>query len=301
MLAAIRRGDRIVTGGGIIGTVNKVIDDNELLVEIAEGVRVRVHEPLISTVLAKTKPPRLRPRRRTRRAGQRHPGGRATQGFRHEALSRRQERVAEPSPPMSHFPTWKIVLILAVAAFVRWRPRPTWCPGRRPRPCRDWIPHRQIGLGLDLQGGSHLLLDVDTGALIRERLESMVEGVRAALRGARIRYEQLGIAGKAVQVTHPGGRGRARFEEILREARPRNRDRRPRRRRITVGLTEQAIVERETAAVEQALETIRRRIDQFGVSRADHPAPGRGSYRGAAARHQGPRAGHRADRQDRRR
>lgn len=54
MLAAIRRGDRIVTGGGIIGTVNKVIDDNEVLVEIAEGVRVRVHKPLISTVLAKT-------------------------------------------------------------------------------------------------------------------------------------------------------------------------------------------------------------------------------------------------------
>lgn len=54
MLASIRRGDRIVTGGGIIGTVNKVIDDNEVLVEIAEGVRVRVHKPLISTVLAKT-------------------------------------------------------------------------------------------------------------------------------------------------------------------------------------------------------------------------------------------------------
>ncbi|HRK96809.1 MAG TPA: preprotein translocase subunit YajC [Rhodospirillales bacterium] len=54
MLAAIRRGDRIVTGGGIIGTVNKVIDDNEVMVEIAEGVRVRVHKPLISAVLAKT-------------------------------------------------------------------------------------------------------------------------------------------------------------------------------------------------------------------------------------------------------
>ncbi|MBL8658864.1 MAG: preprotein translocase subunit YajC [Rhodospirillales bacterium] len=54
MLAAIRRGDRIVTGGGIIGTVSKVIDDGEILVEIAEGVRVRVHKPLVSAVLAKT-------------------------------------------------------------------------------------------------------------------------------------------------------------------------------------------------------------------------------------------------------
>jgi preprotein translocase subunit YajC len=54
MLAAVRRGDRIVTGGGILGTVSKVIDDNEVLVEIAEGVRVRVQKALISSVLAKT-------------------------------------------------------------------------------------------------------------------------------------------------------------------------------------------------------------------------------------------------------
>ena len=56
MLAAIRRGDRIVTGGGIVGTVSKVIDDNEVQVEIAEGVRVRVHRGLISTVLSKSQP-----------------------------------------------------------------------------------------------------------------------------------------------------------------------------------------------------------------------------------------------------
>lgn len=54
MLAAIRRGDRIVTGGGIIGTVTKVVDDNEVQLEIAEGVRVRVQRALISGVIAKT-------------------------------------------------------------------------------------------------------------------------------------------------------------------------------------------------------------------------------------------------------
>jgi preprotein translocase subunit YajC len=56
MLSAIRRGDRVVTGGGIIGTVVKVIDDNEVQVEIAEGVRVRVQRPAISAILAKTEP-----------------------------------------------------------------------------------------------------------------------------------------------------------------------------------------------------------------------------------------------------
>ena len=56
MLSALRRGDRIVTGGGIIGTITKVIDDNEVQVEIAEGVRVRVQRPAISAILAKTEP-----------------------------------------------------------------------------------------------------------------------------------------------------------------------------------------------------------------------------------------------------
>ena len=56
LLSAIRRGDRVVTGGGIIGTVSKVIDDNELQLEIAEGVRVRVQRQMISGVVAKTEP-----------------------------------------------------------------------------------------------------------------------------------------------------------------------------------------------------------------------------------------------------
>jgi len=56
MLAAVRRGDRIVTGGGIIGTVTKVVDDNELQLEIAEGIKVRVQRQLISGLLAKTEP-----------------------------------------------------------------------------------------------------------------------------------------------------------------------------------------------------------------------------------------------------
>jgi len=56
MLEAVRRGDKVVTGGGIIGTVNKVIDESEISVEIASGVRVRVQRGLLATVLSKTEP-----------------------------------------------------------------------------------------------------------------------------------------------------------------------------------------------------------------------------------------------------
>ena len=56
MLGAVRRGDKVVTGGGIIGTVTRVVDDNELSVEIAKGVRVKVQRGTISGIIAKTEP-----------------------------------------------------------------------------------------------------------------------------------------------------------------------------------------------------------------------------------------------------
>jgi len=56
MLSNLRRGDRIVTGGGIIGTIHKVGGDDELTVDIAEGVRVKVMRSTVTTVLAKTEP-----------------------------------------------------------------------------------------------------------------------------------------------------------------------------------------------------------------------------------------------------
>ena len=56
MLSQLRRGDRVVTGGGIIGTVTKVVDDEAVMVEIAENIRVRVLRGTITAVLAKTAP-----------------------------------------------------------------------------------------------------------------------------------------------------------------------------------------------------------------------------------------------------
>jgi preprotein translocase subunit YajC len=53
MLGGVKRGDRVVTGGGIIGLVTKVISDNELQVELAEGVRVRIIKQTITDIVAR--------------------------------------------------------------------------------------------------------------------------------------------------------------------------------------------------------------------------------------------------------
>lgn len=56
LIANLRRGDRVVTGGGLIGLVTRVISDTEVQVEIAEGVRVRVVRSTITSVLGKAEP-----------------------------------------------------------------------------------------------------------------------------------------------------------------------------------------------------------------------------------------------------
>ena len=56
MVEALRRGDMIVTQGGLIGKVVKVKEDNEIEVELAEGVKVRVVKSTVSQVLSKTEP-----------------------------------------------------------------------------------------------------------------------------------------------------------------------------------------------------------------------------------------------------
>ena len=71
MLDALRRGDRVVTGGGIIGTVNRVASAEEVVVDIAEGVRVRVLRSTISSVLAKTDPAATREAANERGSGRR--------------------------------------------------------------------------------------------------------------------------------------------------------------------------------------------------------------------------------------
>lgn len=56
MVEALRRGDQVVTQGGLIGKVSKVKDESEVEVELADGVKVRVVRSTISQVLSKTEP-----------------------------------------------------------------------------------------------------------------------------------------------------------------------------------------------------------------------------------------------------
>ncbi|MBN9496990.1 MAG: preprotein translocase subunit YajC [Alphaproteobacteria bacterium] len=56
MVEALKRGDRVVTTGGLIGTIQRVVSDREAVLEIADGVRVRIIRSMIAEITAKTEP-----------------------------------------------------------------------------------------------------------------------------------------------------------------------------------------------------------------------------------------------------
>lgn len=171
---------------------------------------------------------------------------------------------------MLRFPTWKIVVILAVCLAGVIYSLPNLFPRAEMERMPEWLPHQQINLGLDLQGGSHLLLEVNLDAVIDERLNSLLDDVRATLRPERIGYRGLGIRGDAVAFTLTDSTTTERAVELLDDLNtdPITRDLEVTdagNGRVEVSLTEAAADELRSTAVQQSLEIVRRRIDEVGT------------------------------------
>ncbi|RUM99852.1 protein translocase subunit SecD [Pseudaminobacter arsenicus] len=141
----------------------------------------------------------------------------------------------------------------------------------------SWFPKHQVTLGLDLQGGSHLVLEVDSAALKADRLRSVLDDARAALRKERITPQSARIAGDAVVISVTDEAQRAKALEILQGmavpvgnlglgggqadiAVASDAD------QIKVTLTEAGLRDRLDAALQQSLEIVRQRVDQVGVA-----------------------------------
>ena len=75
---------------------------------------------------------------------------------------------------MLHFPKWKIVTVLFVLIVGTVLAIPSLLPRAALDALPDWLPKATVNLGLDLQGGSHLLLEVDMDTLIKLRLDSVL-------------------------------------------------------------------------------------------------------------------------------
>jgi protein-export membrane protein SecD len=166
---------------------------------------------------------------------------------------------------MLYFANWKIILICAICAAGVVLSIPNLFTEQQLAAMPSWLPHKQVALGLDLRGGSYLLLEVDVAAAERERLNSVEESVRKALLDAKIGYTGLANQGNAVAFTirDPAQIATARqvlgrldndlTVEIAADGAG------------TVRFRQAALDARRRQAVDQSIEIIRRRIDETGT------------------------------------
>ena len=175
---------------------------------------------------------------------------------------------------MLYFSPLKAAGILLTALVVCLCAVPNFLPDRVFNGLPKWA-QRQIVLGLDLQGGSHILLEVDSAAVKKEKLQGLLDDVRRSLREARIPYTGLAVRGEQVEVRVTGNQQQAvsKLRELsqplgglLSATGQRTLD-------ITdagngviqLRFTEAAITERIRQAVEQSIQIVSRRVDELGT------------------------------------
>jgi preprotein translocase subunit SecD len=178
---------------------------------------------------------------------------------------------------MLYFTRWKATAIILTAFVICLFAVPNFLPEKMVQSWPKWA-QRHIVLGLDLQGGSHILLEVDTNAVRKEKLEAVRDDVRRVLRDARVGYTGLVVRGNGVEVRIREGSNFDQAVDKLRElSQPlggilgsstgqRTLDVTTEAGslvRLTV--TEPAIVERVRQSVEQSIQIIERRVNELGT------------------------------------
>jgi preprotein translocase subunit SecD len=172
---------------------------------------------------------------------------------------------------MLHFETWKIVLIAAICAFGVIFSAPNLFSPTTLDKLPGFIPKQHVNLGLDLRGGSHLLLEVDFGAALKERLNSVIDSARTALRNARVGYTGLNVEGDKVVLAlrdfdQLKNQGRlAEVEKLFRDLDPDLVPTIGSDGQVTLRYSDVALTARRKSAVDQSIEIIRRRIDETGT------------------------------------
>ena len=172
---------------------------------------------------------------------------------------------------MLRFSTWKVTLVLGICLLGLVYTLPNLFPREQMERMPNWLRHQQINLGLDLQGGSHLLLEVDLSAMVKERLDGLVDEARSTLRPERIGYRNLGVRDNVVTFTLTDPAAAPRALELLRKLDQSvglSRElviQEAGEGRIEIRLTDDAVQEMQRAAVTQSLEIVRRRIDEVGT------------------------------------
>src|SRR5579863_1474182 len=164
---------------------------------------------------------------------------------------------------MLYFQGWKLALILGVCllGFVFALPNAFGPATIATLP--SFLQH-QVSLGLDLRGGSYLLMEVDMGAVQRERLNNVVDELRTQLIAAKIGYKDLGATTDHVTVTLLDAARMQDLRNIVTKIDP-GMDVQPGASgAVTITPNQVDLTAQQSAVVSQSIEIVRRRIDETG-------------------------------------
>ncbi len=177
---------------------------------------------------------------------------------------------------MLDFPRWKIISIVLFSLLVIMLAMPNFLSEKQLENLPDFLPSKQITLGLDLQGGAHLLMEVDVSSVIKSLLEDKTSSIRDELRDEGIRH-RIRVVGEKLQITLVNAEDRDNAIRVIRgtidkvgggltstgsddieieDGSGPN---------ISVLLTEAAVLVKKTQSVQQSIEVVRNRIDEMGT------------------------------------
>jgi len=181
---------------------------------------------------------------------------------------------------MLYISRWKTLFIWLTVAASLYLSLPNVFSEQELEALPSWFPRQQVTLGLDLQGGSHIMLKLERQDIVKERLETIVGDVRTQLRDAGIRYTGLSGVGQQIQVritdaaqvpqaiealrllTDPvsiGGLTGGTVTEVTLEQEGAD-------GLLRLNLTDSGIDYRVSSAVNQSMEVVRRRVDELGTT-----------------------------------
>jgi preprotein translocase subunit SecD len=188
-------------------------------------------------------------------------------------MKRLVRRSYEGAIEMTRSLQWRFLLIISllISALIFVFPTlvkeiPSWWP--------KFFPQEKIHLGLDLQGGVHLTYEVETQKAVESRIEAIKNDLRGSLKKEQIFSTSLDrVQGDKIEAVLLNPEMKANFDAYLKDHYPNLKETTEKKEgdrvRVLLEMDPRQIEEIKKSAIDQALETIRNRVDQFGVAEPD--------------------------------
>jgi SecD/SecF fusion protein len=173
---------------------------------------------------------------------------------------------------MLRFSRWKTLAIIGVCLIGFLLSLANFIP---PGGLPSWVPQPRVNLGLDLQGGSYLLLQTDMKTVINERLVSARGEVARALNKAGLHAQSVGVAGQSIAAQFSSEADSAAAPAALKDFLAEQTAATPQKTvwtrsvqgtRLVLSLTDAALTDMQSKAIQQSIAIVRRRIDETGVN-----------------------------------